>query len=385
MAITLSDSMRSTHSSVDSYGSLKTCEKTNIIDLKAVFGICKYRDKYVEEGTATVTNTDARFRLAIAGANDEAALISSERGTYVAGFMSECGLGVDVDATQLTGAQTLDFGYFDVDNGYFFRLSAGGVLTLHVRKKGVTVDIEQSQWNGDYGPYTSIDFTRGIVWIISFTYYGVGSILFSVAYSDASGAQINRLLHSYASTSGLSCCNPNLPITVRLGANGTATPFEAFVGGRQFAIQGYFCPKFRVTSTEESVTGVTTGTQTHVVSYLKLATHIMCAMRMFEMDVVATAPVIISILIDTTLVDATYAGSMEPSGCVPGISGLSRDTAATSCSGGLLLYTKLVGSGYTLLQFPNSVQLDDRNMSVTCRAVDTTANVVMVVRLKEYF
>ena len=62
------------------------------------------------------------------------------------------------------------------------------------------------------------------------------------------------------------------------------------------------------------------------------------------MDVVATAPLFVSVLIGTDLAGSTYAAAMQPAGRVPGVSGRTRDTAATAVSGGLLLYVKLVGA-----------------------------------------
>lgn len=383
MSIVLSDSMRSSFHTVDPYGSTKTCEKTNLIDLKAVYGICDYRDRYVTQGTGSVTNQNSRFQLSISGASDKAELISTERGTYVAGFSSECGIGLDVDASQFTGNETLDFGYFDDSDGYFFRMDQNGT-SLHVRKAGTTLDIAQSDWNGDYGVYSKIPVGGGVVWLIQFTYYGYGSVLFSIAYADAKGAQINRLLHSYAPVSGLSSENPNLPIRCSLGANGTASPVTAYVGGRQFSIQGQFDPKFRVTQTEEHLTSVGTET-THIVSYKKNDAHKMCAMKMYQMDVVASSAICIYLRIATTLTGATYSASIEPPDCIPGVSGLVRDTDATSMTGGLLLYTKMLPGGYTSFEIPSSVNIDERNMSVACRALNATAEVNAVIRIKEYF
>lgn len=383
MSIVLSDSMRSSHSSIDPYGSTKTCEKTSLMDLKSVYGICHYRDKYETEGTGTVTNENSLFELSIQGAADKAALISMERGTYVAGFSCECGIGLDANATTLQGDQTLDFGYFDDNDGYFFRMQSGEV-TLHVRKAGTTVDIVKENWNGDHGKHSVLDFTRGIVWIINFTYYGLGSILFSIVYSDSKGAQINRLLHSYSSPSGLSCCNPNLPINCALSANGTAAPVKVYIGGRQFSIQGQFDPKFRVTQTEESVTDVG-NTVTHVVSYTKNAGHLMCSMKMYQIDCICTAAMYIYIRIGTVLTNATYTAAVEPADCFPGVSGLVRDIDATAVTSGLLLFTKLVPSGYTSFDIPTSVNIDERNITIACRAVSAAVDVHMVVRIKEYF
>ncbi len=382
MSIVISDSMRSHHSSIDPYGNLRITEKTSVIDLKSVFGVCHYRDVYTEEGAATVTLADAQFELRVTGGADRAALTSCERGTYVAGFSSECGMGLRADPTQFDGDQTLDFGYFDEDDGYFFRLTRGA-LSLHVRKGGVTTDIPRALWNGDHGPHATVDMARGVVFVISFTYYGFGSILFSIAQSDLKGAQINRMLHSYAAPSGITCENPNLPINVRLDSNGSAGDIAVHVGGRQFSVQGIFDPKFRVTQTEEGMTA--TDSWTPLVSYGKNAGHRMCAMKMYQCDVLTTGALMLHVRIDAELVGATYTAQVEPADCIPGVSGLTRDVAATSASGGLLLYGRLVPAGHTSFEFPSSVNIDQRAVTVMCRTLQGTAQVNAVVRIKEYF
>jgi hypothetical protein len=382
MSIVLSDSMRSLHTSVDAYGSTKVSAKTNLIDLKSIYGLKTYRNKIVQVNSGAVTNDGSRFCVSVTDAGDKAELISCERGTYVAGFSSECGLGLQVDPSLFTGSQVLDFGYFDDNDGYFFRIS-NATLSLHVRKAGTTVAIDQSTWNGDHGVHSVLNIKAGLVFHINFTWYGYGSILFSVVYSDAKGSQINRLLHSYAPTSGISTCNPNLPINVSLSANDSAGPIAAYVGGRSFSIQGKYQPKFRVTQSEESVSGIGT-VETPVVSYAKTTACRSCPMVLYELDVITTQPVIVSVRVDAELTDATFAAPMVPEGCQADYSGLQRDTDATGVACGYQVYSKMLPAGYTTLAFPTSLIIDERPLSITCRALGASADVQAVVRIQEF-
>src|SRR5438067_6130881 len=100
MSITLSDSTRSNYHSIDAYGTTRTCEKTNVIDIKALYGVCKFRDTTESTGTGTVTLQGGSYLLSIAGANDSVTMTSSERGAYMSGLSSEIAINLQFDATQ---------------------------------------------------------------------------------------------------------------------------------------------------------------------------------------------------------------------------------------------------------------------------------------------
>lgn len=386
MSIVLSDSTKSSNFTTDSYGSVRTCEKTNLIDLKALYGTCVFRDTITTTGTGSVSNNNANFVLSVTNGADSACLQSTERGAYVAGFVCEYGCGLQVDSSLFTGAQTLEFGYHDAQNGYSFVLDKNGV-TLRVRKGGLATDIPSSQWNGDFQTHANINTARGLVYTISFSYYGYGSVLFGTAYSDVSGAQVNRLLHSYSAPMGQSCSQPHLPLTTTLSANGTAGPISVYLGGRQFSIIGHFNPQYRLISFPEEASAVMSTAWSHVVSYKKVDVYKACAMNVYSVDVITTQPVLLCFRTATVLTGPTWSAPTDDSDCIPTANGLLRDTTATA-TGGIMLYTKLLPAGYTsfdLVTAKLKIRIDDRIFSVMAKAVAATADVTIMLRMQENY
>ncbi|CAM9174300.1 unnamed protein product, partial [Phaeothamnion confervicola] len=334
--------MKSTTFTVDPYGSARVSEKTTLIDIKPFHCCSDRRDKIVTAGTGSVTNDQAQFIVAISGTSDSALLTSLERGEYVAGCTAETGIGLQVDPAQFTGAQTLNFGYFDDSNGFFFVVSNTG-LSLAYRKGGVTTGIPRSSWNGDYCSNSPPDIAKGLIYRINFSWYGLGAILFSVNYGQSDGSQVNRLIHSYAPASGLSCMNPHLPIRVELLANGSSDPVTAYIAGRQYSVIGKYKPMFRVTSRIASATSVSSSAFIPLFSLRRKTMYLSCRMSVHSFDIIASHGVIVKIVTDATLTDSTFDGTLEDiAECE---SSLELDVAATGAENGIVLYACLVAAG----------------------------------------
>jgi hypothetical protein len=293
-------------------------------------------------------------------------------------------VNLQVDPTELVAAQEILFGYFDTQNGYYYRITTTG-LTLCVRKNGATTEILPSSWNGDFASSVSVPMSQGLSYLISFT-FPFGSVLFSVVYSDGRGGQINRLLHSYA-VSGVSSASPNLPIRVELKANGSAAPVSAYVGGRQFSVLGKYSPQYRLTSLLENVGGITSSTWSYLATYLKKTEYKACKMNVHSCDVMVSAPVYLQFRCCTELEGATFTGQVDDPQCISA-SGLTRDTDASSCSSGIVLYTKLAPAGYCSFEMTTAgfkVAIDERPFSIFCKAVSSSTSINMIVRVQEDF
>lgn len=384
MSITLSDSTRSSYHTIDAYGTTRTCEKTNLIDIKALYGVCHFRDTTETTGTGTVTLDSGSYKLSISGASDSVILTSAERGAFISGTGAEVALNVQMDVTQLS-AHDVKFGYYDSDDGFFFQMTSSG-LTLNIRSRGSTITIPQSAWNGDFASSGSIPFHQGLCYMINYT-YPFGAVLFSVSYSDSRGGQINRLLHSYAAT-GASCANPNLPMRVELNANGAETPVFINVGGRQFSVLGTYNPQFRLTSLIESMAGITSTAWTPISTYMKKTEYKSCKMNIYSCDINTSAPVYISFRCCTTLENATFTAQVDLPDCIPGASGLLRDTEATSVTSGIVMYSRLVPAGYSTFELTTAglrIKIDERPFSIFCRALSSSVDVDIVIRVQEDF
>jgi hypothetical protein len=385
MSITLSDSTRSRYHTTDPFGTLRSCEKTNVIDIKSLYGVCTFRDTIETTGTASVHIEEGTYCLNIEQPGDSVIMTSAERGAYVSGNAVETSISLQVDPTELSGAQELCFGYYDTENGFYFKITAAG-LALCVRKSGTTVEIPSSAWNGDFASSATVPISQGLSYLISFT-YPFGSVLFSVVYSDRKGGQINRLLHSYAAT-GVSVGSPNLPIRTELKANASAAHICVHIGGRQFSVLGKCLPQYRLTSLIENFAGITSASWSYISTYLKKSDYRACRMKVHSCDVIVSSPVYLSFRCCTELVGATYTAQVDDPDCIPGASGLQRDTDATSAGSGIVLYTRLVPAGFSSFDMTTNdlkVNIDERPFSIFCKAVSAETSVCMVVRIAEDF
>lgn len=179
----------------------RTAEQTPIIDLKSFHGISK-ENKVVTTGTGAVTATSestAEIRMRINGSSDTCILQSNERGYYIAGLVSECGIALRLP-TALDTSQILKFGYFDDNNGYYFKL-VGNTLNVGIMNNGSETLIAQTDFNKDKLDGTTsrpeVDLTKGNIFRISFTWYGFGMVDFGVIQTDLTNKQSFVSMHSY--------------------------------------------------------------------------------------------------------------------------------------------------------------------------------------------
>lgn len=384
MSVVISDSMKSKSFVVDPYGSARVSEKTTLIDIKPFHCVSERRDSIVTSGTGSVTNDQSQYILSVSGASDAASLTSLERGEYVAGCTVETGIGLQVDPAQFTGSQTLNFGYFDNANGFFYVVSSAG-LSVAYRKAGVTVPIPRSAWNGDYKNNSPPDVSKGLIYRINLSWYGLGNILFNVNYGLPDGSQVNRLLHSHSPASGLSCLNPHLPIRVELLANGSSSPVVAYVAGRQYSVIGKYAPMFRITSHFASMDAVSTSSYANMFSMRRKASYLSCRTRVASFDVIGSGSASVRVVLGTVLTGATFANSIEDVDACE--SSLELDTAATAYSGGIIAYGCLVGPGASTIQLESfGINfLEDEPVTFMVKSIGTASDINVCMRIIENY
>jgi hypothetical protein len=94
-----------------------------------------------------------------------------------------------------------------------------------------------------------IDFLKGNIFHIDFTWYGYGAILFSVIGINNLNNQYKILLHRYDTNGKTSTNNPHLPISVQLQSDNSSTENKnVYIGGRQYSLIGKYNPTLRFNS-----------------------------------------------------------------------------------------------------------------------------------------
>lgn len=227
----------------DTIQSSRVVEQTPIIDLKSFHGITA-ANKTSTSGTASVSctvGTDSEIKLSINGGGDSAFIRSSKRGYYIAGMVSEVGIATRVPVP-LDSGNVLKYGYFDEDNGYYFKL-VGTQLNVGVMYNGSEILVPNSGFNknkldGSESNGITLDLAKGNIFRIDFTWYGFGRVTFGVLQTDSSDTQKFFPLHVYNTYGHTSCRNPYLPINIQFSSNGSAVLRDVYIAGRQYSILG---------------------------------------------------------------------------------------------------------------------------------------------------
>lgn len=328
-----------------SFDEVRTAERTRIIELKSIFGKSTLRDIYVETGSGVVVNNigDSEYRLSVSASNDVASLISAERGRYVAGLQGEVGIAARLPAT-LTGNQEIRLGLFDSNNGFYYKLTSSG-MNVAILNDGNETLIPRSQWNNDImdgnGPSKlSLDWTKGIIFLIQFTWYGYGNILFKMNTNGPSNEQNSWLVHTFSPNGRTSVKNPNLPISVTMRNNGTTASANTYVAGRQYSLLGKYEPIFRVVSTY--VFGKNANSTANFIPVLSIRRkqgYVGNPVRAFQSDFLATTDQIIQFRVNGALTGASFT---TPRDMVASDTAIECDTSATAITNGIPIWTGLV-------------------------------------------
>lgn len=227
----------------DSLESSRFIQQNPIIDLKSFHGIsCKNIVNTANTGTVTGTSeSTSEIKLSINGTTDIAGIRSAKRGYYIAGLVSEAGIALRVPTTLNTG-NVLKYGYYDNNNGYYFKL-VGNVLNVGIMYDGTETLIPRSAFNqnkldGTESNGITLDFSKGNIFRIEFTWYGFGQVIFGVIQTDISNDQRFFPMHIFDVNGTTSCANPYLPVNVQLSSNGSSLTRDVYVAGRQYSILG---------------------------------------------------------------------------------------------------------------------------------------------------
>lgn len=157
-------------------------------------------DTHVVNNRKTLYNNIEYNLSTTSNGSDSASIKSVQHGKYIAGMTCEVGLGIRIPALP-TGNQVMKWGYYDDDNGYYFKLTSSG-LSINILRDYVEESIPQSQWNKDTvdgngkSRYT-LDVTAGIIYTIDFSWYGFGAIIFGIIGTDEHGDTTHIPVHSF--------------------------------------------------------------------------------------------------------------------------------------------------------------------------------------------
>ena len=393
---TISDSSVSVSNlPISPFNALITEEKTTLLELKSFLGKSLLRDIFTTVGTGTISNvagTDSEYTLNVSGSTDVATLTSAERGRYIAGKAAEVGIGMRLP-TALTGNQTLSWGYFDTTDGFYFKLTSSGLNAVWLRNSTETL-IPRSSWNVDKvdgtGPSgVTLDLARGNIYHISFTWYGYGTIEFSVVIQNLSGVQTIILMHRMQAYGTTSTRQPNLPINVSLKNNSTVSTISAYISGRQFSTFGSYSPSTRINACYAYNVSINTTLFTPMLSIRRKTTHMGCSLKFYGVEVTSTVDTLIEVRVNTTLTGASF-GNLQDQGASETAAEL--DTSATAVSGGTVIYLDVIfasGGGKTIstnTSYTNDLIFnipENQILTVMAKSLSSAGNATCTYRILE--
>lgn len=376
-----SETVRVENTYTDLLQTSRFVQQKTLIDIKSYHGITK-ENKVTTVGTATVTATsevDSEIRLNINGTSDECTLRSKQRGFYKAGMASECGIAVRIPQT-LDSTQEFKFGYFDDNNGYYFKL-IGASLKVGIMKNGVETLIDRDSFNNnkvDGSEGIILDFIKGNIFRITFTWYGFGNVSFGFIGNDISGDQKYISMHTYSTNGSTSCGNPCLPINSKLSSNGSTQNTSVYVAGRQYSILGKIIDNLYENMYHITDTSITDTSTKYLFSMRNKNSYKTCLSKIVKLRALGSTSAIVKILKNATLTGSNFIDNayVEES-C------LEVDTSS-SFSGGTVCKSFLLFGGVNLDVLIKDMNIyEDDTISIVWNSISGTTTLEIQVDFEE--
>ena len=357
--------------SCDTYQNLEVVQKTPIIDLKSFFGVSLLKNIITSTGNASVTNSpennEPEFTINCTGSNDSIIFRSAERGRYISGLSCEMGIALRLNTNNLTNNQILKWGYFDNNNGFYFKLTNNN-FSVCILNNGVEIKIDRQDFNIDKmdgeGPSKYIlDFTKGNIFKIDFSWYGYGIVKFSVVGTTNSSQQ-KLHFHIYQTVGKTSVQMPNLPISVSLNNNGTVANTNVYIAGRQFSIMGIYIPFPREVFFDRYKVSISHEAFTPIFSIRKKLYYEGCTVTIKNIEVKSNLDCIIKIMYNGSLVNSDFNNSQYESN-------VECDYSSTNITGGLIVYSSVIYENNITnknISFPLHL-IDNLPLTIICKSL----------------
>lgn len=341
--------------------------KNPIIDLKSFYPLSNVRDKIVGD----IVRDISEIKISTTTATDSVSCITSmDRGVYVAGTICEAGIAVRIPVA-LVGTQTLKFGYFDADNGFYFKVKAGGVLCCCILDNSIETEIQRADFNmykldGTESVGVNLDFAKGNIFQIRFSWYGYGAVQFGVIANGPDNIQKVFPFHRYFTNGHTSTKNPNLPINTALENNGETTVRSVYLAGRQYSIFGGEPIKKRVNMYYVRDVSVS-GSFGILFSLLKATNLISCRVQITKVIIKSNVDVLVQILHDTTLTGSSFGSNPYATETA-----LQIDTSSTSYTGGEIVFGEMIFADEMSRTIDTAIDVFENNISIVVKRLGTS-------------
>ena len=371
-------------SNLDPFDNSLVAEYSPQIEQKAIYGVSDLRDIASTVAGGEINGSSPEITLNGMAEGDEAQILTSDRGRYVAGAIGVPGLGIRIERSPVDANSGAEWGYFDSLNGFGFGIDNSGLYTFVKRSGAIVRKAYQSDWLLDSldgtGPSgISIDPSDGSVFRFPFLWYGYGSIRFDVV--NRTLTRDKTVTADVASFKGeVSIDNPNLPVAAKIWGN-----CKLALGGRQYGSYGRYTPKRRIVGAVRE--GVSVGTTDVPLVSFRLRSDVpvyeSISVKLQGVEILTTDPIIWGICYNPTLTGASFE---TPAGFAANETATEYDISATAKSGGQKIYTALAqgGSGNRLseksIDLPSLDAPPNAVITLCAKSISGTSTVTAILR-----
>jgi hypothetical protein len=371
-----------------------TVTNNPIIDLKSFMGVSELRNIVTITGNnSSITNNiggESEINLTI-GQNigDSASLQSIERGQYISGTMCEVGLGIRIPEGALSGTQSVKYGYFDNNNGFYFKKTENE-FECCILNDGVETSISRNSFNvnrldGTEANMINLNFAKGNIFRILFSWYGYGVVRFGVVAIDSDNIQKMMIFHNYETNGSTSTLNPNLPIKVVLDAgnsDGTSNS-TMYVAGRQFSVYGNESRVTRLNSHYRYNVASTTSILP-IVSFKKKQYYEACKVQLMTISIVSSVDTILTVCNNATLVSSNFIENIYASE-----SALLVDISSVSYTNGHIVYSEIIFANIPIRivvsDYTNIGIYENNPLTFSCKNINYNGTISVSCQMSEYW
>ena len=260
---------------VDAFGRLRVSEPQTIFAYSNRYdsGGLFWEDSLTATGTATHLPNESSVRLRVAASGDKVIRQTKFYHPYQPGKSQKIVItGVMSDGTTTNTVRS--WGYFDANNGYFWKLAADGTFSVNRRTytSGSPVDtpVAQSSFNVDKldgtGPSgITLDLTKANIYFLDMQWLGVGRVRMGVSIPDGTtGKAHNIVCHEFLNANSLTTVHittPALPVRYEIEATGApGGNIDMIAICAEVASEGGLDPNRGVPFSQHNTATVTTST-----------------------------------------------------------------------------------------------------------------------------
>jgi hypothetical protein len=351
------------------FGEQRVTNRSCLLDLKSSFGISVLRDNVTQSNGGTVvgsttTNTGEFMFATTATANSQSALQTNERVLYQSGYGMEVGVGLRMSSALLPAGVQARWGVFDTINGYYWQWDTVNKLSCNVVRASSITQVVQSNFNTDKldgtGPSgVTLDMTRGIIFHITYSWYGYGAIIFNFVTTDNLGNTLLVPCHQFSFPGQTSTASPHQPIRVDLtNVSGNTAATGLYLGGRQASTIGSYNPVSRVTALTLTNKTYST-TNTFLIAFRKKAAYVGAKCLLTGVDVACPVNTIIYVNTQCTVAAGTWA---SPPNTLSSETAIEVNTTFNTPVAGTQIYSALSGPYTTLGPLFDGVAMTDTDI-----------------------